>query len=114
MKILDIGPETSLRPKEPLESIACRQYQEQFNYTLCPHTACGISACEQLRDSLKWPSLRQHAMVVLGTAHPGKFADNVLESTGVQVTLPPALDALMTAQTRYEAPWAERGRVWLI
>ena len=80
-----------------------RQYQEQFNYTLCPHTACGISAAEQLRDSLEWASLRNHAMVVLGTAHPGKFADNVLEATGVQVTLPPALDALMTAQTRYEA-----------
>lgn len=79
-----------------------RQYQDKFNYTLCPHTACGISAAEQLRGSLKWASLRNHAMVVLGTAHPGKFADNVIETTGVQVKLPPALDQLMTAKTRYQ------------
>ncbi|CAK9109818.1 unnamed protein product [Durusdinium trenchii] len=79
-----------------------REYQQKFNYTLCPHTACGISAAEQLRGSLRWASLPNHAMVVLGTAHPGKFADNVIQETGVQVKLPPALDKLMTAETRYE------------
>ncbi|CAJ1350445.1 unnamed protein product [Effrenium voratum] len=79
-----------------------REYQSKFNYTLCPHTACGISAAEQLRESLKWASVPNHAMVVLGTAHPGKFADHVAGATGVPVKLPPDLDALMTAKTRFQ------------
>eukprot|EP00930_Biecheleria_cincta_P058375 TRINITY_DN44209_c0_g1_i1.p1 TRINITY_DN44209_c0_g1~~TRINITY_DN44209_c0_g1_i1.p1 ORF type:complete len:495 (+),score=103.29 TRINITY_DN44209_c0_g1_i1:121-1605(+) len=77
-----------------------RQYEQKFSYTLCPHTACGVSAAEQLRDKLQWASLPNHKMVVLGTAHPGKFGDAVSKATGKPVTLPPNLACLQNAPTK--------------
>eukprot|EP00440_Ansanella_granifera_P063668 gb/GFBE01069030.1/.p1 GENE.gb/GFBE01069030.1/~~gb/GFBE01069030.1/.p1 ORF type:complete len:494 (+),score=129.05 gb/GFBE01069030.1/:1-1482(+) len=79
-----------------------RLWEKNFNYTMCPHTACGVSAAEQLRDKLKWHTLRNHAMVVLGTAHPGKFGDAVAEATGKPVILPPPLSRLQSAPTRFQ------------
>lgn len=79
-----------------------RQYEEKFNYTLCPHTACGVSAAEQLKDKLQWASLPNHTMVVLGTAHPGKFGEAVSKAIGKPVTLPPNLACLQTAKTKLQ------------
>eukprot|EP00437_Effrenium_voratum_P005860 CAMPEP_0181432840 /NCGR_PEP_ID=MMETSP1110-20121109/18979_1 /TAXON_ID=174948 /ORGANISM="Symbiodinium sp., Strain CCMP421" /LENGTH=496 /DNA_ID=CAMNT_0023556265 /DNA_START=65 /DNA_END=1555 /DNA_ORIENTATION=+ len=79
-----------------------RQYETSFGYTLCPHTACGVSAVDQLRQSLNWASVPNHKMVVLATAHPGKFADSVNAATGTPVKLPPALSALQSAPTRFQ------------
>lgn len=87
--------------KHQLDTI--RQYEQKFNYTLCPHTACGVSAAEQLRDKLQWASVPNHKMVVLGTAHPGKFSDAVSQATGKPVTLPPGLACLQNAPTKLAA-----------
>merc|ERR1711972_25356 len=69
-----------------------------WDYTLCPHTACGISAIDQLRSTVSWGD--DHKMVCLATAHAGKFHDAVEAATGVPVSLPPALAAVRGAETR--------------
>lgn len=87
--------------KHQLDTV--REYEQKFNYTLCPHTACGVSAAEQLRDKLQWASAPNHKMVVLGTAHPGKFGEAVSKATGKPVTLPPGLACLENAPTKLQA-----------
>ncbi|CAK0795533.1 unnamed protein product [Prorocentrum cordatum] len=79
-----------------------RAYDDKFNYVLDPHTACGVSACDQLRGSLGWESLEKHEMVVLGTAHPGKFGEAVSQATGRTTVLPPGLARVQNAPTRFE------------
>ncbi|CAK0894820.1 unnamed protein product [Prorocentrum cordatum] len=79
-----------------------KAYDTKFNYVLDPHTACGVSACDQLRGSLSWDGLQKHEMVVLGTAHPGKFGDAVSKATGRATVLPPGLQRVQHAPTRFE------------
>eukprot|EP00933_Yihiella_yeosuensis_P029423 TRINITY_DN23083_c0_g4_i1.p1 TRINITY_DN23083_c0_g4~~TRINITY_DN23083_c0_g4_i1.p1 ORF type:complete len:498 (+),score=104.14 TRINITY_DN23083_c0_g4_i1:65-1558(+) len=79
-----------------------RQWHEKYGYVLDPHTACGVSAVDQLRITLRWTEKQRHSMVVLGTAHPGKFGDAVTKATGRGVILPPALEAVRNAETRFE------------
>jgi len=79
-----------------------KAYDTKFNYVLDPHTACGVSACDQLRGSLGWDGLQKHEMVVLGTAHPGKFCDAVSKATGRATVLPPGLQRVQHAPTRFE------------
>lgn len=76
------------------------QYKKKYDYILCPHTACGISAIEQLRSSLSWGDHQHHKMVCLATAHPGKFSEAVETAIGMPPTLPPALAAVQNAETR--------------
>jgi len=77
-------------------------YDEKHNYCLDPHTACGVFAVDELRNSLKWPQMPNHAMVVLGTAHPAKFGEVVKQAMGRPPTMPPALGAVQHAPTRFE------------
>jgi len=86
--------------KAVMETI--KAYDEKYNYVLDPHTACGVSACDQLRGKLSWESLDKHEMVVLGTAHPGKFGDAVSQATGKATVLPPGLARVQNAPTRFE------------
>merc|ERR1740121_814813 len=79
-----------------------RAYDDKFKYVLDPHTACGVSACDQLRGSLSWETLDKHEMVVLGTAHPGKFGDAVSQATGKTTVLPQGLARVQNAPTRFE------------
>lgn len=69
-------------------------------YTLCPHTACGASALEQLRDRMQWQTVSSHEVVVLATAHPAKFCEAVEKATGAPVKMPPALARAEEAKTR--------------
>eukprot|EP00931_Biecheleriopsis_adriatica_P104700 TRINITY_DN79335_c0_g1_i1.p1 TRINITY_DN79335_c0_g1~~TRINITY_DN79335_c0_g1_i1.p1 ORF type:complete len:495 (-),score=129.04 TRINITY_DN79335_c0_g1_i1:36-1520(-) len=92
----------SAAASEEQQLATIRDWDKKFGYLLCPHTACGVVAVEKLRSSLKWASAPKHAMVVLATAHPGKFMVAVAQAIGRPVTLPPALDALQTAKTRFE------------
>lgn len=77
-------------------------YFKSHGYTLDPHTACGVSAADQLRKKLGWPSMAGHAMVVLGTAHPAKFGDAVAKAKGSPVELPAGLAAIQGSRTRFE------------
>eukprot|EP00928_Gymnodinium_smaydae_P086836 TRINITY_DN71257_c0_g1_i1.p1 TRINITY_DN71257_c0_g1~~TRINITY_DN71257_c0_g1_i1.p1 ORF type:complete len:489 (+),score=102.11 TRINITY_DN71257_c0_g1_i1:66-1532(+) len=79
---------------------AIQHYDSKLGYLLDPHTACGVSAIDQLRKSSGWDRRSKHAMVVLGTAHPAKFGDAVCDATGRQPELPPALARAKTARTR--------------
>ena len=63
---------------------------------LDPHTAVGLAAALDARRDADVP------MVVLGTAHPAKFPDAVVEATGVRPGLPPHLADLFERPERYE------------
>jgi threonine synthase len=76
-------------------------YKNKYDYILCPHTACGIVAIDQLRSSLSWGTDQQHRMVCLATAHPGKFSEAVEAAIGKPPILPPALAAVQNAETRF-------------
>jgi len=79
-----------------------KDWDKQHGYTLDPHTACGVSAVNQLRETLGWAELVKHEMVVLGTAHPAKFSDAVCQAMGRPPTMPPALGRVQGARTRFE------------
>lgn len=81
---------------------AIKSYCDEHDYMLCPHTACGAVAAEQVRDKLQWQSTPKHVAVVLATAHPGKFPDAVTPAAGKPPSMPPALAAAQTAETRLE------------
>eukprot|EP00929_Paragymnodinium_shiwhaense_P103543 TRINITY_DN670_c0_g1_i1.p1 TRINITY_DN670_c0_g1~~TRINITY_DN670_c0_g1_i1.p1 ORF type:complete len:513 (+),score=126.30 TRINITY_DN670_c0_g1_i1:75-1541(+) len=93
---------SSARASEEEIREAITSYEKKFDYVLCPHTACGVVAVEQLREELGWASLPKHSMIVLGTAHPAKFGECVEEATGKPVDMPPSLGAAQTAETRFD------------
>mmetsp|Transcript_60140 Transcript_60140/g.175741 ORF Transcript_60140/g.175741 Transcript_60140/m.175741 type:complete len:507 (+) Transcript_60140:86-1606(+) len=79
-----------------------REWDTKHGYELDPHTACGVSAVEQLRTQLRWQEIPSHEMVVLGTAHPAKFSDAVCQAMGRPPVMPPALGRVQNAPTRFE------------
>jgi threonine synthase len=81
---------------------AIRTYDRNHGYVLDPHTACGVSAVDQLRNTSQWHKVQSHTMVVLGTAHPAKFREAVDSAIGRHVTLPPGLARVEHAQTRFD------------
>jgi len=60
-----------------------------------PHTAVGVAALNRRRD-LEWPA------VVLATAHPAKFPEDVAATTGVEPTPPRGAADLAGKPERYE------------
>jgi len=93
---------SSGRASEQAIADTIRDWDKRHSYTLDPHTACGVSAVEQLRQGLGWSELAKHEMVVLGTAHPAKFSDSVCQAMGRPPTMPPALGRVQNAKTRFE------------
>ena len=63
-----------------------------------PHTAVGIAAAKSALDAD--PATRSGQIVVLSTAHPGKFADTVLRATGKNPDLPDRLAACLRLPRR--------------
>lgn len=59
-----------------------------------PHTAVALTAARRVRREPGTP------MVVIGTAHPAKFPDAVLEACGVRPAMPPRLANLMALPER--------------
>mmetsp|Transcript_89112 Transcript_89112/g.279132 ORF Transcript_89112/g.279132 Transcript_89112/m.279132 type:complete len:505 (-) Transcript_89112:236-1750(-) len=90
------------RASEEAIASLIREWDAKHSYTLDPHTACGVSAVEQLRKQLRWEEYPRHEMVVLGTAHPAKFTDSVCQAMGRPPTMPPALGRVQNAPTRFE------------
>lgn len=85
-----------------VETIA--RYYKEHGYSLDPHTACGVSAVEQMRAKMV-PACKaagnKHLMVILSTAHPAKFAPAVAKSTGASVALPKGLADLKDSEVRF-------------
>jgi len=79
-----------------------KSYNEKFGYLICPHTACGVSAVDQLRDELQWQTRANHEMVVLGTAHPAKFSHAVEAACGKVPEMPPTLKAAQSGKMFYK------------
>jgi threonine synthase len=72
-----------------------RVYRES-EYILDPHTAVAVNAAR--RALAREPAI---PMIVLGTAHPGKFPDAVERAINVRPSLPPHLADLMSRQERF-------------
>merc|ERR1712070_749364 len=70
-----------------------RAYLKEFDYLLCPHSACGISASIQLGYQ------HDSTMVNLATAHPGKFYDPITQALGAETPLPALPDELEILST---------------
>jgi threonine synthase len=67
-----------------------RQVYEERGLLLDPHTAVGVRAARRFREKTGFAG----EMLVLATAHPGKFQQIVREAAGVAPELPPALKEL--------------------
>lgn len=72
-----------------------RDFYQQENYLLDPHTAVGVKAAMDCRVS-------DRPVVCLATAHPAKFGDAVFKAIGEEPQLPPPLADLADKQTRCE------------
>ena len=71
-----------------------RAYTER-GLVLDPHTAVGLHAARRVRPRLTDPRGEKSAnIVVLATAHPGKFEEIVSGAAGIAVELPAALEAV--------------------
>ena len=73
-----------------------RTYRET-GYILDPHSAVGVTAA---RNALaKNPST---PVIALGTAHPAKFPDAVMQAIGIRPALPARLAAIMQGRERFD------------
>jgi threonine synthase len=81
----------SVSEKETLEII--RQFDEQYDYLVDPHTAVGIHAGLELMNP-------DRPMICLATAHPAKFGEAVQKAIGREPELPPALAKLSEKESR--------------
>jgi threonine synthase len=72
-----------------------RQFKEDNNYLLDPHTAVGVFA------GLKHQQ-KNIPMICLATAHPAKFGEIVKKATGMEPPQPDILKGLFTLETRCE------------
>lgn len=70
-----------------------RVYKERA-LVLDPHTAVGLHAARRVRPRLADLGEKSPAIVVLATAHPGKFEEIVSGAAGIAVELPAALEAV--------------------
>jgi len=70
-----------------------RDYNEKYNYVLCPHSAVGVSAIQQTGDV-------NETMVCLATAHEGKFPAAVKRAIDPLPTPPKELACLFDLPTR--------------
>ncbi len=68
-------------------------FYRETGYLLDPHTAVGVCAARELLPA-------DVARVCLATAHPAKFGEVVMQATGSQPPLPPAIAALAEMPTR--------------
>jgi threonine synthase len=67
-----------------------RRVYEEHGLLLDPHTAVGVRAARRFRERTGFAG----ELLVLATAHPGKFPQIVQEAAGVAPELPPALREL--------------------
>jgi len=66
-------------------------------YILDPHSAVGVTAARHaLANNPNTP------MIALGTAHPAKFPDAVMQATGIKPALPARLAAIMQGRERFD------------
>ncbi len=72
-----------------------RQIHKQFGKIICPHSATGYFAADQLRATLNGP------IVVAETAHPAKFPTAVEEALGTLPETPARLEDLLAREEEF-------------
>jgi threonine synthase len=83
----------SARADTAMTLATIKEYFDKYDYILCPHSAVGVSAIQQL-------SLVSEATVCLATAHPAKFPDAVAQAVESLPPPPPELAVLESMPTR--------------
>jgi threonine synthase len=83
----------SVSEEETLATI--RQFHQEHNYLLDPHTAVGVNAAQGCCSE-------NIPVVCLATAHPAKFGDAVLKAIGKAPDLPSELQGLEDMESRCE------------
>ncbi len=81
----------SVSEEETIATIS--EFYRRYDYLLDPHTAVGVKAALDLRDSGR-------PVVCLATAHPAKFGAAVSQAIGSEPPLPPALAELTNRESR--------------
>jgi len=72
-----------------------RRCWEERQLAVCPHTACGLEALQQLRDQGD-----DRPWMIAATAHPAKFENVVERLIGSEVPVPAALAELLNAPSK--------------
>jgi threonine synthase len=80
-----------------------RQYYDQSNYLLDPHTACGVAAYEKCNDS-------HEVCVTLATAHPAKFNESI-ERCQINQTFPEQINQLFDQPQYQEILDADKSQI---
>jgi threonine synthase len=70
-----------------------KQFYQEHNYLLDPHTAVGVNAAQECCSE-------NIPVVCLATAHPAKFGDAVIKAIGKAPDLPPGLQGLGNMESR--------------
>ena len=83
----------SVSEKETLSTI--KQFYQEHNYLLDPHTAVGVNAAQKCHSE-------NIPVVCLATAHPAKFGEAVIKAIGKAPDLPPGLQGLEDKESRCE------------
>jgi threonine synthase len=83
----------SVSEDETLATI--KQFYQEHNYLLDPHTAVGVNAAQKCHSE-------NIPVVCLATAHPAKFGEAVLKAIGKTPDLPPGLQGLEDKESRCE------------
>ena len=82
---------SSVSEAETLSTI--KQFYEQHDYLVDPHTAVGIRAGQKFMNE-------KRPMICLATAHPAKFGEAVHEAIGIEPELPPVLANMSETDSR--------------
>lgn len=83
----------SARADTALTLQTIKEYKDKYDYMLCPHSAVGVSAIQQLGEVNK-------ATVCLATAHDAKFPDACKRAVDPLPSPPPQLAKLFSMKTR--------------
>jgi threonine synthase len=77
-------------------SATIKAVYDQYQYTLCPHSAIGYQALKEYQEVQSEKS----AGIFLATAHPAKFADTVERATHQPLVMPERLAALVQREKK--------------
>lgn len=89
---------------QPQTLTIIRDFYQQSQYILDPHTAVGVGAGLAHRDGAV-------PMVCLSTAHPAKFADAVEAAIGQPPEMPESVQGLADKESRCEILAADAGEI---
>ena len=83
---------SAMRCTEDHANQTMRYMQQEFNKTICPHTATAMHAYLQMQTESDTET------VIVETAHPAKFSDAVKNATGVTPSVPAHASHIMSKQ----------------